>query len=76
MMLTPGEHEHEDMAHPFFDGFCGQCHGAVSGRPLDVAMRPDVLAGASVTVARAAPPTDLAVPPSQRGAIEGPPSAP
>jgi hypothetical protein len=76
MMLTPGEHEHELMARPFFDGFCGQCHGSTSGRPVDVAMRPDVLAGASATIARSAPATDLSLAPSQRGPITGPPSVP
>jgi hypothetical protein len=76
MMLTPGEYEHELMARPFFNWFCGQCHGSISGRPVDVAMRPDVLTGASATSARNAPPVDLNLPPDQRGPIVGPPATP
>ena len=75
-MLTPGESVHEGMAVPFFDGFCGQCHGSISGRPLDVAMRPDVLSGASLTSALGSSATDLFIPPSQRGAPIGPPLSP
>jgi hypothetical protein len=72
-MFTPGESVHEAMRTEFFDGFCGQCHGSISGRPLDVAMRPDVLSGASLTSALGSSPTDLFLPPSQRGAPIGPP---
>ena len=76
IMLTPGEFEHEAFRSDLFDGFCGQCHGSTSGRPVDVGMRPDVLVGASETLAATATPADLRVPPSQRGAVTGPPSAP
>lgn len=75
-MLTPGESEHEAMRADLFDGFCGQCHGSTSGRPVDVAMRPDVLVGASQTVAAATPATDLFVAPAQRGPVTGPPATP
>ncbi len=75
-MLTPGESVHEDMRTEFFDGFCGQCHGAISGRQVDVAMRPDVLSGASLTSAYGSTPTDLFLAPSQRGPVMGPPTTP
>ncbi len=75
-MFTPGESVHEVMRTEFFDGFCGQCHGAISGRPLDVAMRPDLLSGASLTSAYGGSPSDLFLSPSQRGAVVGPPTSP
>ena len=75
-MFTPGESVHEAFPTQFFDGFCGQCHGAISGRQLDVAMRPDVLSGASLTAAYDSTPTDLFLSPSQRGAPIGPPFLP
>jgi hypothetical protein len=76
IMFTPGEFEHEAMRSDLFDGFCGQCHGAASGRAVDEGMRPDVLMGASQTVASTAPATDLVVAPNQRGPTTGPPSTP
>jgi hypothetical protein len=76
IMFTPGESEREAMRSDLFDGFCGQCHGATSGRAVDTGMRPDVLVGASQTVASSAPPVDLLVAPAQRGPVIGPPSVP
>ena len=73
LMFSPGESVHEAFRHEFFDGFCGQCHGAVSGRPTDVAMRPDIFAGASRTEALHQVPTNLDLAPAQRGAPTGPP---
>ena len=75
-MFAPGEYVHESFRTEFFDGFCGQCHGSISGRPLDVAMRPDVLSGASLTSALGSSATDLFIQPSQRGAPVGPPFSP
>ncbi len=72
LMFTPGESVHEAFPHPLFDGFCGQCHGAVSGRPLDAAMKPDIFSGASQTVAAGRAPTNLNLAPGQRGAPVGP----
>ena len=72
MMFTPGEYVHETLPRDLFDGFCGNCHGSISGRPLDVAMKPDVLSRASDTMARGSTPTFLLAPPSQRGPIVGP----
>src|SRR5260221_2112895 len=34
----------------FFDGLCAGCHGAVSGRPTDAAVQPDILTQASNTL--------------------------
>ncbi|HEX7603962.1 MAG TPA: hypothetical protein VF316_20230, partial [Polyangiaceae bacterium] len=72
MMFTPGESVHEAFPHALFDSFCGNCHGAVSGRPTDVAMRPDIFAGASRTEALGKVPTNLDFPPQQRGTPTGP----
>ncbi len=75
-MFTPGESVHEDMRTEFFDGFCGQCHGSISGRQVDVAMRPDVLSSASLTSAYGASPANLVLAPAQRGPVSGPPATP
>ena len=59
----------------FFNGLCGQCHGAVSGRPLDVAVQPDILTQASMVAARGTAPLNLNLSPSQRDTtFVGPPS--
>jgi len=76
LMFAPGEMKHEAFPYPFFDGFCAMCHDSVSGRPVDAALRPDIFTHASESAAMTAPPTDLALPPSQRGAPVGPPNAP
>ena len=39
-----------------FDSMCGTCHGSISGRELDVAIRPDAVTTASSTEARAQAP--------------------
>lgn len=75
-MFAPGELKHEAFPYPSFDAFCGMCHSSISGRPLDAALRPDVFTHASESLAAKAQPTNLAVPPGQRGAITGPPSTP
>jgi hypothetical protein len=75
-MFAPGEYAHQSFRRDFFNGFCGQCHGAISGRPIDVAVRPDMLTQASTVVARDEPPVDANLPPASRGQVQGPPPAP
>jgi hypothetical protein len=75
-VMYPGEYAHQSFRRDFFDALCGNCHGAVSGRPTDVAVRPDMLTQASDTLSRGSTPFNLNIPPSQRGPIEGPPSSP
>ena len=60
----------------FFDGLCGNCHGSVSGRQVDVAVRPDFLTQASIVLSRGTNPTNLDIPPSKRPAASGPPTTP
>jgi hypothetical protein len=50
--LGPGEHISRGVPQGFFNSVCGGCHGSFSGRELDVAMDPDALTGASVSLAR------------------------
>jgi hypothetical protein len=76
MTFTPGEYSHQSFRGIFFDNLCGNCHGAISGRPTDVALSPDFLTQASQVTAVTAPATDLTGPPSQRGGIDGPPANP
>ncbi len=76
MAFSAGEIEREEMPRALFDGSCGLCHGSISGRAVDTGMHLDVLTGATSTIAHTAPPTSLDKPPSQRGAIVGPPSSP
>jgi hypothetical protein len=61
--------------NPFFDGLCGQCHNAISGRAVDVAVTPDMLTQASNVVVRGSVPTSLGISPSSRGSFVGPPAA-
>jgi hypothetical protein len=70
IMFSPGESVHEAFPAPLFDAFCAGCHGSRSGKPLDFAARPDLLVGASKTVARDMSPTDLTS--NQRGPEVGP----
>lgn len=64
---APGEVENQVFTTQFFSGLCGQCHGAVSGKPIDVAVQPDMLSQASATVAaRTTSPQNLAIPPGMR----------
>jgi hypothetical protein len=50
--LGPGERISRGVPQAFFNSVCGGCHGSVSGRELDVAIDPDALTGASVSLAR------------------------
>ena len=74
--FAPGEYVHQSFRKDFFNGLCGQCHGAISGRPTDVAVQPDILTQASRVLARDAVPLNLNIGPEQRGAVEGPPATP
>jgi hypothetical protein len=76
MTFFPGEYAHQSFKREFFDGLCGHCHGAVSGKPFDISVQPDMLTQASTTASRDATPTNLAGRPSDRGPVEGPPPAP
>ncbi|HEX7602491.1 MAG TPA: hypothetical protein VF316_12835, partial [Polyangiaceae bacterium] len=74
MSFYPGEYAHQAFKPNFFDGMCAACHNSVSGRPLDSAVQPDLLTQASAVVARSATPTNLNLPPPQRGQPIGPPA--
>jgi hypothetical protein len=76
MVFAPGEFAHQSFRAEFFDALCGQCHGSISGRPSDVALKPDFVTQASATLSRGKAPFTLNKPPGERGAIEGPPAAP
>jgi len=73
MTFTPGEHAHQSFSSAFFNNLCAGCHGALSGRPVDAALRPDFLTQASSVVAAAIGPSDYSGPPSTRSStIIGP----
>ncbi len=76
MVFAPGEYVHQSFRADFFDALCAQCHGALSGRPVDVALKPDFVTQASATLSRDKPPFGLNKAPADRGAIEGPPATP
>ncbi|MCB9599639.1 MAG: PD40 domain-containing protein [Sandaracinus sp.] len=59
MQLYPGEALNQSMPRRLFNGLCGTCHGSISGRELDSAVRIDVLTGASRTLAYDDEPIDL-----------------
>jgi hypothetical protein len=50
--LGPGERISRGVPQKFFNSVCGGCHGSVSGKELDIAIDPDALTGASVSVSR------------------------
>lgn len=72
MSFYPGEYSHQSFQAKFFNGLCGQCHGATTGKQVDVAVRPDIITGASQIQARDQFPTDLNKAPGSRGPIIGP----
>ncbi|MDB4941103.1 MAG: hypothetical protein JWP97_637 [Labilithrix sp.] len=76
MVFGPGESVHQSFRAQFFDSLCGQCHGSISGKATDVALKPDFVTQASATVARGKPPFGLVKAPGERGPIEGPPATP
>jgi hypothetical protein len=74
--FAPGEYMHSAFQAQFFNNLCAFCHGAISGHPVDNQVAPDILTQASDTQSRTSTPTELRVPPSQRGPIVGPPATP
>lgn len=71
-VFEPGEYAHQSFPRQFFNNLCGNCHGSVSGRPLDISVQPDILTQASQVQARTSAPTNLNLPPNQRGPVLGP----
>ena len=76
MTFVPGEYTHQSFRGVFFNNLCGNCHGAISGRPTDVALNPDFMTQASQVDAITTPATLLTGPPNQRGNVQGPPFTP
>jgi hypothetical protein len=60
MQFYPGEEARQSFQREFFNGLCGGCHGSVSGREMELAVKPDILTQASQVEARDAPPMNLA----------------
>jgi hypothetical protein len=52
----PGEEISLGIREELFDAACGGCHGSITGSELDVVTRPDVLTGASTSIAQSKPP--------------------
>ncbi len=50
--LGPGEYISRGVPQTFFNSVCAGCHGSVGGRELDIAIDPDALTGASVSLSR------------------------
>ncbi|HWE27091.1 MAG TPA: hypothetical protein VHB97_03770, partial [Polyangia bacterium] len=50
--LGPGERISRGVPQKFFNSVCAGCHGSVSGKELDIAIDPDALTGASVSLSR------------------------
>ena len=50
--LGPGERISRGVPQQFFNSVCAGCHGSVSGKELDIAIDPDALTGASVSLSR------------------------
>ncbi len=76
MTFVPGEHSHQSFRGQFFDSLCANCHGAVSGHPIDVGLNPDFMTEASSVQAATATATDLSGGPATRGSVQGPPFSP
>jgi hypothetical protein len=72
MQFEPGEYSHQSFQRGFFNGLCANCHGAISGHQIDVAVQPDILSQASQVQARGQAPINLNLPPGSRGAVVGP----
>jgi hypothetical protein len=53
--LGPGESISPGVSRRLFNGVCAGCHGSVSGSELDIAVTPDALTSASVSVSRDQP---------------------
>lgn len=59
VQLYPGERAKASFRRQLFDANCGGCHGAISGREVDVHLMPDVMTGASSVLAIDAKPFEL-----------------
>jgi hypothetical protein len=57
--MGPGEEISLGIAESLFDAACGGCHGSVSGNELDIATKPDVLTGASLSMSQTRDPTRI-----------------
>ena len=57
--LAAGEYVTPGVPRALFNGICGGCHGSVSGEELDIAVTPDALTGASVSLSRDQDPKPL-----------------
>ncbi len=57
--LSPGEYITPGPPRAIFNGICGGCHGSLTGEELDVAVTPDALTGASVSLSREMNPKPL-----------------
>ena len=57
--VTPGEYITPGPPRALFNNVCGGCHGSLTGSELDVAVSPDVLTGASVSLSRDPAPKSL-----------------
>ena len=71
LVFAPGEITHQSFKKEFFDGICGSCHGSLSGKATDAALKVDFVTRASATLARGKPPFTLTP-----GGEEGPPAGP
>ncbi len=77
MTFYPGERAHQSFQATFFNGLCALCHGSISGKPVDAALNPDLLTQASqVDALGHTGDNNLAISPSSRGTITGPPASP
>lgn len=52
----PGEWVTLSFRRQMFDGFCGGCHGSLSGKEYDVSVKPDILTSASAVEAKRSEP--------------------
>lgn len=73
MQLLPGERSRIAFRGALFDAQCGGCHGAISGKEIDVHLTPDVLTAASRVEGLGKEPTNWYVPFEKRGTPMGPP---
>lgn len=67
----PGEWVTLSFRRELFNGFCGGCHGATTGKEHDVSVKPDLLSQASQAIAKKASPQSIVTTP--RGEPQGPP---
>jgi hypothetical protein len=70
VQFYPGEWVRQGFPRELFSGFCGGCHGSVSGLESEIAVNPDILTQASSVEAFSLPPLDLV---GERGGPTPPP---